>query len=95
MNKEIMRRHYEKTPKKTLINILISSREQVDKLQNRNKEHKQEIERLNNIINESNKMIDKIVEEVYKPVDKEWDNILCIIEDYKLKLQELKGSDKE
>lgn len=56
-----------------------------------NKTLKEEIERLNNIINESNKMIDKIIEEVYKPVDKEWDNILCIIEDYKLKLQELKG----
>lgn len=58
-------------------------------------EKDKEIERLNNIINESDKMIDKIVEEVYKPVDKEWDNILCIIEDYKLKLQELKGSEKE
>lgn len=58
------------------------------------KEQQEEIERLNNIINESDKMIDKIVEEVYKPVDKEWDNILCIIEDYKLKLQELKGSEK-
>ena len=55
---------------------------------------KEEIERLNNIINESNKMIDKIVKEVYKPVDKEWDNVLCIIEDYKLKLQELKGEIK-
>ena len=39
MNKEIMRRNYEKTPKETLINILISSRETI---QNRNKE----IERL-------------------------------------------------
>jgi uridine kinase len=55
----------------------------------------EEIERLNNIINESNKMIEKIIEEVYKPVDKEWDNILCFIEDYKLKIKELKGSDKE
>jgi hypothetical protein len=52
-----------------------------------------EIERLNNIINESNKMIEKIIEEVYKPVDKEWDNILCFIEDYKLKIKELKGSE--
>jgi uridine kinase len=55
----------------------------------------EEIERLNNIINESNKMIEKIIEEVYKPVDKEWDNILCFIEDYKLKIKELKGSEKE
>lgn len=45
MNKEIMRRNYEKTPKETLINILISSRETI---QNRNKE----IERLNNNIKE-------------------------------------------
>lgn len=35
MNKETMRNHYERTPKETLINILISSREQVEKLQNR------------------------------------------------------------
>lgn len=46
MNEETMRKHYERTPKETLINILISSREQVDKLQKRNKECKQEIERL-------------------------------------------------
>jgi len=53
MNEETMRKHYERTPKETLINILISSREQVDKLQKRNKERKQEIERLNNIINKA------------------------------------------
>lgn len=52
MNKETMRKHYETTPKDILINILISSREEVEKLQSRNKERKQEIERLNNIINE-------------------------------------------
>lgn len=52
MNKETMRKHYETTPKDILINILISSREEVEKLQSRNKEYKQEIERLNNIINE-------------------------------------------
>ena len=50
MNKETMRKHYETTPKDILINILISSREEVEKLQSRNKERKQEIERLNNII---------------------------------------------
>lgn len=44
MNEEAMRKHYERTSKETLINILISSREQVEKLQNRNKERKQEIE---------------------------------------------------
>ena len=37
MNEEAMRKHYERTPKETLINILISSREQVEKLQKRNK----------------------------------------------------------
>lgn len=47
MNKETMRKHYETTPKDILINILISSREEVEKLQSRNKERKQEIERLN------------------------------------------------
>jgi len=44
--------------------------------------NKLEIERLNNIINE-------IKDYVYKPIDKEWDDILCIIEDG------LKDSDKE
>lgn len=53
MNKETMRKHYETTPKDILINILISSREEVEKLQSRNKERKQEIERLNNIIKEA------------------------------------------
>ena len=46
MNEEAMRKHYEATPKETLINILISSREQVEKLQKRNKERKQEIAKL-------------------------------------------------
>ena len=40
------------------------------------------LEKLNNII-------EKIRDYVYKPIDKEWDDILCIIEDG------LKGSDKE
>lgn len=52
MNIEIMRKHYERTPKETLINVLVASRKEVEKLQNRNKERKQEIERLNNIIKE-------------------------------------------
>ena len=43
---------------------------------------KDEIERLNNII-------EKIRDYVYKPIDKEWDDILCIIEDGR------KDSDKE
>ena len=52
MNEETMRKHYETTPKDMLINILISGRKEFDKLQNRNKECKREIERLNNIIKE-------------------------------------------
>ena len=44
-------------------------------------EKDKEIEKLNNII-------EKIREYVYKPTDKEWDDILCIIEDG------LRGSDK-
>lgn len=47
MSEEAMRKHYEKTPKETLIKILVASRKEVEKLQNRNKERKQEIERLN------------------------------------------------
>lgn len=46
------------------------------------KKKNQEIERLNNIIG-------KIRNYVYKPIDKEWDDILCIIEDG------LRDSDKE
>lgn len=52
MNKETMRKHYETTPKDILINILISSREEVEKLQSRNKERKQEIERLKSRLEE-------------------------------------------
>lgn len=50
MSEEAMRKHYEKTPKETLIKILVASRKEVEKLQNRNKERKQEIERLHSII---------------------------------------------
>ena len=56
MNEEAMRKHYEKTPKETLINVLVASREQVDKLQKRNKELKQEIERLK----EDNEYLNKV-----------------------------------
>lgn len=57
MSEEAMRKHYEKTPKETLIKILVASRKEVEKLQNRNKERKQEIERLkddNEYLNEVN-----------------------------------------
>jgi len=84
-----MRRHYERTPKETLINVLVASREQVDKLQKRNKELKQEIERLNNIINELERYINE--EYIYDELG------MKIFDASKLqdKLQELKGSDKE
>ena len=82
MNEEIMIRHYEKTPKETLIKILVASREEVEKLQKRNKELKQEIERLNNKL----ELISTLVEREFPPnefityrmkkilrgVDKEW-----------------------
>lgn len=63
MNKETMKKHYERTQKETLINILISSREEVEKLQTRNKERKQEIEKLNNKL----ELISKIVEREFPP----------------------------
>ena len=53
-----MRKHYETTPKEILINILISARKEFNKLQSRNKEYKQEIERLNNIINKAIKYLE-------------------------------------
>ena len=63
MNEEIMIRHYEKTPKETLIKILVASREEVEKLQKRNKELKQEIERLNNKL----ELISTLVEREFPP----------------------------
>lgn len=89
MNKETMRKHYETTPKDILINILISSREEVEKLQSRNKERKQEIERLNNIINELERYINE--EYIYDELG------MKIFDVSKLqdKLQELKGVDEE
>ena len=82
MNKEIMRRNYEKTSKETLINILISSRETI---QNKNKE----IVRLNNIINKAIKYIEerKIILEAiavgddgtYSTAKETYDNLLKIL----------------
>ena len=96
MNKEIMRRHYEKTLKKTLINILISSREQVDKLQNRNKEHKQEIERLNNIINDIDRYIHNWrLEDIGEKTMLILNDILLIKNGMSDEVIRLKGSDKE
>ena len=69
MNKETMRKHYETTPKDILINILISSREEVEKLQKRNKKRKQEIERLNNIINELEKYCNEEIEDYDKHIN--------------------------
>ena len=89
MNEEAMRKHYERTPKETLINILISSREQLEKLQKRNKERKQETERLNNIINE----FDKWLEEESEKENYSVGHLTCLMMS-KVKLQELKDSDK-
>ena len=89
MNKETMRKLYETTPKDILINILISSREEVKKLQSRNKERKQEIERLNNIINELEKYIKYINENyIYDEVGMK----IFVVSTLQDKLQELKGS---
>ena len=41
-----MRRHYERTHKDILINLLVESRKQVDKLQKINKELKLELNKL-------------------------------------------------
>lgn len=92
MNEEIMIRHYEKTPKETLIKILVASREQVDKLQKRNKECKQEIERLNNIINEFEEWLLGEQMMFYKGSDNER---LIRYGETKNKWLELKGSEKE
>lgn len=73
MNIEIMRKHYERTPKETLINVLVASREQVDKLQKRNKELKQEIERLK-------ELCDKYEEE-HKTTFEEWKKTINIIKE--------------
>ena len=87
MNIEIMRKHYERTPKETLINVLVASREQVDKLQKRNKELKQEIERLNNIIEQTQKILYiKLMNENKEKIYIQ--EVIDIIEN-------LKGSDKE
>ena len=106
MSEEAMIKHYEKTPKETLIKILVASRKEVEKLQNRNKELKQEIERLNedneylnkvNIElstekNRLNNIINELEEEISKHIALCTDITLNDILD---KLHELKGEDKE
>ena len=89
MNEEIMIRHYEKTPKETLIKILVVSRKEVDKLQNRNKERKQEIERLNNIINGMEKFFQYAYDNEVREINDRKVSVWTICLD---KLQELKGS---
>ena len=98
MDKKIMIKHYEATPKDTLIDILVASREQVEKLQQRNKECKQEIERLNNIINELEKDIENKITFCSNEANGSINNKLCKIsiqylEHLKNKLQELKGDE--
>ena len=46
MEEEVMRRHYERTPKDILIDLLVESRKQVEKLQIKNKELKLELNKL-------------------------------------------------
>lgn len=90
MNEEIMRKHYETTPKDRLINILISARKEFDKLQTRNKECKQEIERLNNGLKDIKWYIEKnktSFSDLYIPAS-DVVSILVIID-------RLLGSDKE
>lgn len=79
MNIEIMRKHYERTPKETLINVLVASREQVDKLQKRNKELKQEKERLK-------ELCDKYEEE-HKTTFEEWKKTINIISELEKRLE--------
>ena len=96
MNEEAMRKHYEATPKKTLINILISSREKVNKLQNRNKERKQEIERLNNIINDIDRYIHNWkLEDIGEKTMLILNDILLIKNGMSDEVIRLKGVDKE
>lgn len=99
MNKETMRKHYERTPKDILINILISSREEVEKLQKRNKERKQEIERLNNIIKELNYGIKELDDMFYETFRISQNGYYSISEwelkEFTDKIKELKGEDKE
>ena len=92
MDEETMRKHYERTPKDNLISILISSRKEFNKLQNRNKECKQEIERLNNIINE---LENDLYDRYYARGKYHMDSGVIGIKDILDKSQELKGSDKE
>ena len=97
MNEKIMRKHYETTPKEILIDILISARIDYDKMYYKNKEYKQEIERLNNIINE----FEDILKRDIKACDNKFENMFdrnyrrLILEEKLEQLQELKGEDKE
>lgn len=84
MNEEAMRKHYERTPKETLINILISSREEVEKLQNRNKECKREIERLNKVLKNIKSQLDYLEtysskEDVFGDMQRRLDRIEDIV----------------
>ena len=54
MSEEAMRKHYERTPKETLIDILVASREQVEKLQKRNKKLKKRIDKALEILSKIN-----------------------------------------
>lgn len=91
MNEEAMRKHYERTPKETLINILISSREEVEKLQKRNKECKQETERLNKGLTE----LDNMFYETFRISQNGYYSIsVWELKEFTDKIKKLKGADK-
>lgn len=83
MNEKIMRKHYETTPKEILIDILISSRKEFDKLQNKNKECKQEIERLQKIIFSAMHYVDQVLgyhlSSGYEQLDKDINELYGIL----------------
>ena len=50
MNKQIMRKHYEATPKETLIDILIASRQEIERLKEENEELKHKLKLINSYV---------------------------------------------
>lgn len=86
MNKEIMRRHYEKTLKETLIDILINSREEIEK----EKEHRRkEVDYWRIQYSDLQERINEAIEYIDRR-DIEWGS-----EEHNKLLSILKGSDKE
>lgn len=106
MNKKTMRKHYETSPKNILIDILISSREEVelehkDKEIERLKEDNEYLNKVNIELSTEKNRLNNIINELEKYIGAEWycfDNESVefeVAKDILNKLQELKGSDKE